>query len=367
MAKVGVIGLGKLGLPLAATLDRSGHEVWGYDINPALICNLRRGQSKLYEPDLIYWGVHFATDVEWMVSNTDLAFICVNTPTLRDDTMDIGQVQSAVDAVRAINPEYPLVICSTVLPGTCRELRCMSMPVWVALGSVVHDLQHPPVFLLGCDCDRQDETCSHYQVVVAWGRVLQSPFQSLILTDTRTAEFTKLAHNTWCCTKMAWLGNIGDQAEKLGIDIAAISEFFTAGGERPGKFWKYGPPYGGLCFPRDLGFWRQIIFDPIGCAVEGQNTTRYKKLAQRVPYHSRVVILGKGYKAGQSVEEASPSLALATELRIRGCLVQVVDDVAEIAHPEAIDYWVAMHGQPVTASIPAEKVINPWLPQERSV
>ena len=383
-----VVGLGKLGLPLAVFLQSKGHDVWGYDVDAQRVSDLATGRIEHWEPgcdsNTVMNAVKLTKTLDLGVRETDMAFICAQTPIQASGNMELCFVVSAANelAYEANGKPYTIVMASTVMPGTCADIqtdmpenvRIVSMPVWIAMGSVLKDLENPPGLVLGCDCTRQIPSlilgwgCEHIQRVLdCWessdhiGPALLSANQ-IHFTDTRTAEFIKLAHNAWCCIKMSWLGNIGDRATELGIDINALSAFMQRGGDRPGQFWKYGPPFGGPCFPRDLLFWLKAMGkgDPIGERADHVNWERSHALAHLFEEYSNVCIVGEGYKKGVPVEEASVSGDIAALLRHTGKTVTYWPD------EEGATVFLRMHDDDTTAfPMPGDgrPIINAWRQQ----
>jgi nucleotide sugar dehydrogenase len=262
---IGVIGLGKLGLPVACYLSKHLYyedtNVIGYDINSELIDALVEGTLEVREPDCNYKSVIFTDLLEYLVDRTNTSFLCVNTPTNNLEQMDLSQVTNACKELKKYikNKKYTLIVLSTLIPGTTEHIikpilgdnvNVIVHPVWIAMGSVVHDLQNPPITLIGNDKEE------NYPDVVE----MFSDAPTLITTPTN-AEYLKLIHNAWCTIKMSFIGEIGD---KTPIDRKVLSIFFELGGERTGRFWKYGPPFGGPCFPRDLGFFNQSTYSELG-------------------------------------------------------------------------------------------------------
>jgi UDPglucose 6-dehydrogenase len=361
---IGVIGLGKLGLPMACLLSQA-HNVFGYDVNNTLVGQLRKGTYSTWEPNCDYRAVAVTTDLQWMLANTDLAFICVNTPTGDDGQMDLSQVRAACDEIaNHATPGYSLAISSTVMPGTANNMSEMlsgagvtvySNPVWIALGNVIQDLRQPPILLIGAD------GAPHERLLDVWQPILHRtnlPSKNIHLTDTITAEFLKLAHNAWCTTKMSFLGYLQDHHPE--VDIEAVSRFFQNGGERPGAFWKAGPAYGGACFPRDLAFWNGYTGHPIGKTTAAINQQRIEAVAAQIPEKSRVLILGSSYKYGVPVLEGSISSELGRLLGSKECTVWIADKATDFPTNNGWDWCIVAHKELACLAPENAKIINLW-------
>ena len=360
--RVLVIGLGKLGLPLACTLAKHGIPIYGYDTNVLLMNALESHEFTTTEPECDYREVHLVRSIEQGVRETDMAMVCVQTPELNPGIMDVSYVNSAVGAIAsAAGYQYSVIINSTVITGTAAtlqntypKLQIISNPVWIALGSVVHDLENPPVMVIGIEQWWHEGKALLKEL---WTKAItNTPYW--LDTDTRTAEFIKLAHNAWATIKMSWLGNIKDHA--TGINIEDVSEFMAHGGERPGAFWKTGPSFGGPCFPRDLRFYNHIISDPFGMQAMATNKRRIGELVYKIehsiPSDGTVVILGRGYKTGSTIDTESPALQLAESLSHFEYKVEIDPDPMIDA-----DVYVLMWPDMDTSKLPEDAyIIDTW-------
>ncbi len=338
---VGVIGLGKLGLPLVSLIaSNRDHKVFGLDANRDYIKSLRAKKVLLsYEPNVDYSKVTFTTDYKELVAATEMSFVCVDTPEDTSGKMDLSQIMSVANAIKEATqdlPQYTLVINSTILPGTCRDIikpivgdrvNVIANPVWIALGSVIKDLTSPPVLVIGDDEEKD------INLLNLWMSLIDIPMMNVHRTDTRSAEWFKLAHNAHCVEKIAFMGYLTDNAERLGLNIDHLSRFFQYGGERAGVFWRPGPPPSGPCFPRDLRFWNALTDHPITIAVQDINEQRIFDIVEGIPPMSDVLILGTGYKYGIPVTKGSLSYILKQGLESKSCEVIVSDEWEETFNP----------------------------------
>ena len=367
-----MIGLGKLGLPLASLIaSNRDHKVFGLDVNRDYVRSLRSKKVLLgYEPNIDYSKVTFTSDYEELVAATDMSFVCVDTPEDSKGGMDLSQIESVANSIKEVmdffnnsfstHPQYTLVINSTILPGTCRDIikpivgdrvNVISNPVWVALGSVIKDLTSPPALVIGDD-EEKDMNLLHL-----WMSLIDIPMTNVHRTDTKSAEWFKLAHNAHCVEKMAFMGYLTDNAERLGLNIDHLSRFFQHGGERAGVFWRPGPPPSGPCFPRDLRFWNYLTDHPITIAVQDINEQRIFDIVENIPPMSDVLILGTGYKYGIPVTKGSLSYILKQGLESKSCEVIVSDEWEETFNPT---HCIITHQElRVPQSVECE-VINLW-------
>ena len=317
-----MIGLGKLGYPLASVLAKV-YEVIGYDINQKRLIQLRDGLDTS-EPDCKPGAIVFTTNPVYL-EDCEFAMLCVNTPNLGRE-MDYTQIRSSCQTLEE-HFRGKLLVLSTVLPGAARdiiqpivgnEIEVYSCPVWIALGSVVRDLQNPPAIVIGNDGPGNGIPVLRLLNTITNGSVLP---KNVTITDTRTAEMMKLIHNAWCTTKMAFISELGGVAfESFNID--AVSNFMANGGERPGAFWRFGPSFGGPCFPRDLNYFIAETGSDLAKTVLDMNYQRtteiVAELLNEIDPNRAIILLGKSYKYGVAVDEGSVYLDIAEMLEMSG-------------------------------------------------
>src|SRR5688572_11819304 len=272
--KISVLGLGYVGAVSAACLARDGHEVMGVDPNEVKVDLISSGKSPIVEPglaDIIGRAVadgrlHATTDVTAAVRDSDLALICVGTPSLRNGGIDLQYVRRVCEQIGAALREHPgapvVVMRSTLLPGTMRELVIPTLeahsgrragvefgvcinPEFLREGTAVHDYDHPPKTVIG-------------EVNRASGNLLASVYASmpapLIRTDIETAEMVKYADNAWHALKVGFANEMGNLAKALDIDAHRVMDIFcqdTKLNLSP-YYLKPGFAFGGSCLPKDL-------------------------------------------------------------------------------------------------------------------
>ncbi len=338
--KVAVIGLGKLGLPVAVTLSLAGVQVIGVDLRERITELAMQNFSTFEEGCNAPLPFEITDDYTTAVSHTEGAIICVNTPDGSDNNIDLTQLRSVVKELRQTlearpkrDMRYKVLIFSTVMPGTADkeiipELESYadvySCPVWIAMGQVIRDLRNPPAIVIGVDSE-----VDPWWVYDLYEKIIGPDFspKSIVKTDNKTAEFIKLAHNAWCTMKMSFLGEIGD-LWKDKIDMNMLSYFFQNGGERPGAFWNYGPAFGGPCFPRDLRYFVDYSQSAMAAQALRVNMERIIDVVDRLtdsyPTH-RLVIYGSTYKYGVPNFENALGQELYRILASRGRSVITVD------------------------------------------
>ena len=357
--RISVVGLGKLGSPLAAVLASKGHTVIGLDINETFVRSLNDGQAPVSEPSLqklidsARSRLTATTDYETAVLGSDITFILVPTPSTEDGTFSNKYVLAAIQeigkALRRKDGYHLVVVTSTVMPGSMsgpiREALeadsgrkigdtvglCYG-PEFVALGSVIRDILNPDVLLIGESDQRA-------------GDLLEDLHKTVCENDTSVqrmnfvnAELTKIAVNTFVTTKISYANMLADMCDRLpGADVDVVTASVGSDSRIGVKYLKGALGYGGPCFPRDnVAF--ATLAHRIGAradlaeATDQINRYQVERIAASVKRHAHgnavVGILGLSYKPDTSVIEESQGVALATSLTDSGYSVVVYDPLA---------------------------------------
>jgi UDPglucose 6-dehydrogenase len=349
-----VIGLGKLGSPLAACLASKGLTVIGVDNDPRKVEAINRQQPPIHEPGLGELLAQTAgrltaeADVEAAIRETDISFIVVSTPSEAGGGFSLRYVEPVCQAIgRALasKTEYHVVcLTSTVMPGTTGSLvreilekasrkrvgtdfgLCYS-PEFIALGSVIRDFLNPDMLLIGeSDVRAGDFLQSLYaQVCENKPAVARMSFVN--------AEISKLAVNTYVTTKISYANMLARICEQLpGANVDVITSALGLDTRIGPKYLKGAVSYGGPCFPRDnlalAQLARQLGVPPdLAQAVDRFNRAQILWLADLVQHQTKgpAGVLGLTYKAGTDVVEEAAGFLLAKELVSRGVKVLAFD------------------------------------------
>lgn len=357
--KLSIIGLGKLGAPMAAVMAHKGHTVVGVDVNPAYVTAIQQGRAPVKEPGLAEMihanreRLSATSDYEEAIQTTEATFIIVPTPSDPDGTFSMRYVLSAAEkigaALRKKNAWHLVVLSSTVMPGsTGGKLRpaleahsgkqcgenfglCYN-PEFIALGSVIRDMLNPDMILIG-ESDARS------------GGILESLYQGVCESSPRiqrmnyvNAELTKLSVNTFVTTKISYANMLAQVCETLpGADVDVVTSAIGCDSRIGKKYLKGALGYGGPCFPRD-----NVAFSALARAngvpallaeaTDQINKRQVPRLAElilsRLPESGTVGILGLSYKPDTEVIEESQGMALAKDLLSRGVRVVVYDPAA---------------------------------------
>ncbi|HEX7042061.1 MAG TPA: nucleotide sugar dehydrogenase [Patescibacteria group bacterium] len=342
---VSVIGLGKLGSPLVATLASKGHHVVGVDLKQDLVSKISQGIAPVEETDLAKYlkkyksDIKATTDTEKGVLETDITFIIVPTPSEENGSFSPVFVEEAALKIgRALKKKdtYHLVLLtSTVMPGTSERIKklieiisekkcgnefgfCYN-PEFIALGSVIKNLLNPDLILIGeSDKKAGDLTESFYKTCVD-----NKPYFARM--NFVNAEISKISVNTFVTTKISYANMLSEICEKIeGANVDVVTATLGQDSRIGIKYIKGGGAFGGPCFPRDNVAFIHLA-KKIGAnsdiaqathTINQNQTNRIVKLIKQNTNGDKptVGILGLSYKPYTNVFEESQGFHLLNEL-----------------------------------------------------
>lgn len=357
--RLSVIGLGKLGSPLAAVLASKGFEVLGVDLNSHFVDAINQGKAPVEEPrlqeliDASNGRLAATTDYERAILDSDLTFVIVPTPS---DANGIFTNKYVIESLKAIgaalkkkNGYHVVNITSTVMPGSCEgEIRaaleeasgrvvgedvglCYN-PEFIALGSVVHNMLFPDMILLGESDARA-------------GKMLESVYKTscenkppVMRMNLVNAELTKISINTFVTTKISYANMLADICERLpGADVDVVTTAVGMDSRIGRKYLKGALGYGGPCFPRDNIAFAKLAHGlgarpDLAEATDRLNDYQIDRLVEKAKQllgnRKHVGILGLSYKPDTPVIEESQGVELAARLANEGMAVTVYDPAA---------------------------------------
>jgi UDPglucose 6-dehydrogenase len=363
--KLSIIGLGKLGAPMAAVMAHKGHVVVGVDVNAEYVAAIQQGHAPLKETGLEEMiqanreRLSATTDYEEAVLGTDATFIIVPTPSDPDGTFSLRNVMIAAEkigaALRKKQGWHLVVLSSTVMPGStggkllpaleahsgkkCGEgFGLCYNPEFIALGSVIRDMLNPDMILIGESDERSGDILERLYTGVCDSN------PHIRRMNHVNAELTKISVNTFVTTKISYANMLAQVCETLpGADVDVVTSAIGCDSRIGQKYLKGALGYGGPCFPRDnLAFSalaRSNGVPPILAeATHELNQSQAPRLARwiraRLPEGGTVGVMGLSYKPNTEVIEESQGLALARYLLSVGAPVVVYDPAAmENARP----------------------------------
>lgn len=392
--RIAVIGLGKLGAPIAACLAATGYTVIGVDTDPAKVEAINAGGAPVNETDLpemigrSQGRLTATTEIDRAVELADATLIMVPTPSDPDGRFSLKFVLAAVRAVgRTLRNDrgYHLVsICSTVMPGaTGSDIRealeltsgrtvgeslglCYS-PEFIALGSVIRDYLHPDMVLIG----ESDERA---------GTALEGIYRTVCRNEPQVqrmsfvnAELAKIAVNSYITTKITFANMIGGICQNLpGADVDVVTGALGCDSRIGRKYLKGAVGYGGPCFPRDnvaLARAAELAAAEADLArtVDQTNRGEVRRLANLVRTHltdsqHTVGVLGLSYKPHTEVIEQSQGLLLTQLLASEGVPV-IAHDPAALGNARAVLGDDVRFAETIEACLAAADVLvimTPW-------
>jgi len=359
---VSVVGLGKLGAPLAALLAVKGYRVMGIDRNPDVVRAINQGRAPVDETELQDYmdraGDLLTAALDFGKATTDSRVTMVVVPTPSDgegifsNTFVCDVMEELGRSLRGKHAYHVVNVMSTVMPGSCDgELRqtlerasgrqvgenlglCYN-PEFIALGSVLRDMRLPDFVLLGESDSRAGE-----EIQQIYRRVCENdpPIRRMGLIN---AEISKIAVNTFVTTKISYANMLAEICERLpGADADTVTKAVGSDSRIGTKYLRGALGYGGPCFPRDnMAFIKLAealgVHASIPRATDATNRNQVERLLKivtnRIRQGGSVGILGMSYKPDTPIIEGSQSLMLASALLEKGHRVTIYDPAAAMA------------------------------------
>src|SRR4030088_2462618 len=365
--RIAMIGTGYVGLVSGACFADFGHQVTCVDKDSDKIASLRRGEIPIFEPGLdalvassVKAGrLDFATGLSAPVAEADAVFIAVGTPSRRGDGhADLSYVHTAAREIAAGLSGFTVVVTKSTVPvGTGDEVERLihetnpaadvavaSNPEFLREGAAIRDFKFPDRIVVGTADERARKVISEIY------RPLSLNQAPIMFTSRRTAELIKYAANAFLATKITFINEIADLAEKVGADVQEIARGIGLDNRIGSKFLHAGPGFGGSCFPKDIRALIKTAQDydaPLRIleAVSSVNDTRKRAMARKVaaPFggnlRSKIIaILALTFKPNTDDMREAPSIPLITALQDMGATVRAFDPVGmELARIEMPD------------------------------
>ena len=358
--KITMIGTGYVGLVTGACLAEVGNDVLGFDVDRRKIGVLQSGGVPIHEPGLqsmiernVAAGrLRFTTDVDAAVAHGTVQFIAVGTPPDEDGSADMQYVLQAARNVGARMNDWTIVVDKSTVPvGTADRVRAaiteelarrgadhpfavVSNPEFLKEGAAVDDFMRPDRIVIGADDPR----------AIAAMRAVYAPFMRshdrMYVMDVRSAELTKYAANAMLATRISFMNEIANLADRLGADIEAVRQGIGSDPRIGYHFLYPGAGYGGSCFPKDVKALRHtarqhgMTLKVLG-AVEDVNDAQKHVLVDKVVARlgadlagRTIAIWGLAFKPDTDDMREAPSRVIIDALTRRGARVVAYDPVA---------------------------------------
>jgi len=358
--KITIFGSGYVGLVTGACLAEVGNEVVCMDVDAAKIEQLQRGKIPIYEPDLdqlvernaAAGRLRFTNDPTEAVAHGLFQFIAVGTPPDEDGSADLKYVLAVAQTIGEYMTDYRIVVDKSTVPvGTADKVRerirsvlerrgshlefdVVSNPEFLKEGAAIGDFMKPDRIVVGTDNPRTTELL----------RVLYAPFNRnhdrLIAMDIRSAELTKYAANAMLATKISFMNEVANLAERVGADIEQVRKGIGSDSRIGYSFIYPGCGYGGSCFPKDVSALERTAME-VGYeamllrSVEGVNARQKQVLFDKISSHfggdlegKTMAVWGLAFKPNTDDMRDAPSRVLMEALWRAGARVRAYDPVA---------------------------------------
>ena len=358
--RISIFGLGYVGAVCAGCLSARGHDVIGVDISANKIDLINNGKSPIVEPgleELLQQGLRQGrlrgtTDVAAAVLESDVSFICVGTPSKKNGDLELNYIEGVCReigmAMRDKNERHTVVVRSTVLPGTAKNVvlpileDCSGKKAGVDFGLAVNpeflrestaikDYDFPPMTVIG-------------ELDTASGDLLASIYEELdapiIRKDIEVAEMIKYTCNVWHAAKVTFANEIGNIAKAVGVDGREVMDVVCQDHKlNLSKYYmKPGFAFGGSCLPKDVRAlnYRAGSLDveaPLIGSLMRSNAAQVQKAFDIIASHDsrKVALLGLSFKAGTDDLRESPQVELAEMLIGKGYDLSIYDRNVEYA------------------------------------
>jgi len=358
--KITMIGTGYVGLVTGTCFAEVGNDVLCLDVDARKIATLNAGGVPIHEPGLeamikrnVAAGrLHFTTDIDAAVRHGTLQFIAVGTPPDEDGSADMKYVIEAARNIGRRMTDWKIVVDKSTVPvGTADRVReaireeldrrgvevpyaVVSNPEFLKEGAAVEDFMKPDRVVVGAD----DERAIHLL------RAVYAPFQRnherIIVMDVRSAELTKYAANAMLATRISFMNELANLADRLGADIEAVRKGI---GSDPRIGWHFlypGVGYGGSCFPKDVKALQHTAAThghplELLAAVESVNEAQKRVLVDKIVARlgedlagRRFALWGLAFKPNTDDMREAPSRVIVDALTGRGASVVAYDPVA---------------------------------------
>ena len=356
--KICVIGTGYVGLVTGVCFSDLGNKVVCVDKNKTKIENLNKGVIPIYEPGLQELvtknykanRLSFAKDLKDGISNSDVVFICVGTPTKKNSfSADLSQVYKVAREIRKNIKKFKVIVMKSTVPVTTGDeiekiilqkkskklFSVISNPEFLREGEALRDFMFPDRVIIGTNNTKANNTMKNlYDPIIKKGT-------KYLNTSRRGAELIKYASNAFLATKISYINEIANLCEKTKINVEDVSIGIGLDQRIGSRFLRPGPAYGGSCFPKDTkallatGKKFNTNLSIIKSTVKSNElrhkilSIKIKKLLKNKIKNKRITFLGVTFKPNTDDIRESSSLKLIPLLHKSGALISYYDPSGE--------------------------------------
>jgi UDPglucose 6-dehydrogenase len=359
---ISIFGTGYVGLVSGACLAEVGHNVICMDVDSEKIEKLKTGILPIWEPGLetlvartvLEGRLHFTTDVNHAVQHGQALIIAVGTPSDADSSADLQYVLEVAKMIANHMQDYKVIVNKSTVPVSTADkvhasvtqvlvkrgeeisFDIVSNPEFLKQGAAIDDFLKPDRIIVGTESERAQTLMSE----------LYEPFnrnhERTIFMDVRSAELTKYAANAMLATKISFMNEMANLAERLGADIEEVRKGIGSDPRIGYNFIYPGCGYGGSCFPKDVralvqtgkqvGYDAQLL-QAVDEVNNIQKTTLFAKLSAHFGGEAKlrsktIAVWGLAFKPNTDDMREAPSRTLIKALLASGAIVQAYDPVA---------------------------------------
>ena len=353
--KLTIAGTGYVGLVTGTGFANLGNDVICFDIDREKVDLLKNGIIPIYEPGLdeLYkrnveaGRLKFTTDAEKAVRESEIIFICVNTPTNEHQEADLTAVEQVAKAIGQYMNDYKIIVNKSTVPvGTADlvknivkenqqkkiEFDVVSNPEFLREGAALKDFENPDRIIIGTDSEKAG------QIMSSLYRSRARTDRPIMSTDIRSAEIIKYASNAMLATRISFMNQLSYLCEKTGADIKEVAKGMGFDGRIGSRFLQAGIGYGGSCFPKDIKALISTLkqndcdsdlFESIHRINEKQKSVVVEKLKSIMEIKdSTIAVWGISFKPKTDDIREAPSIKIIEQLQNMGAKIHACDPVA---------------------------------------
>ena len=352
-----VVGTNYVGLVSAACFAEMGNGVLCIDSSEVTIEQLQRGKTPLYESgldsilseNLNAGRLNYSHDFASVSSQCQVFYIAVDTPSARDGSADLSELWQVIDNIAKIISQDSIIITASTVPvGTSEKIKSrileqlptpctidvVANPQFLKEGTAVEDFNRPDRIIIGAESDKAKRLMTELY------KPFSRNFDKLIFMGIRDAELTKYATNAMLATKISFMNELANLAEKLKVDIEHVRTGMGADNRIGFSYIYPGCGYGGSFFPNDVKTlinmgaehdYQAKILHAIDERNELQKMRLFEKLSQRFNNDltgKTIAVWGLAFKPGTDDLRQAPSLVLIEALLEAGARVRAYDPIA---------------------------------------
>ena len=353
-----MVGTGYVGLVSGVCFSDLGNIVYCVDKDKDKITSLNKGKVPIYEPGLEeilkknykQKRLIFTTDLKKAVTNSDIIFICVGTPTKKNsNSADLKYVIEVAKDLKKIISKYKIIVTKSTVPvTTCDKIEKILIklknkklvdvvfnPEFLKEGEAVRDFIYPDRVIIGTDSKKANKILkSLYMPII-------KKTNRYVNTSRRSAELIKYASNAFLATKISYINELANLCEKIGVDIKDISIGMGSDQRIGERFLRAGPAYGGSCFPKDTralintGNKFKVDLSIVKSVVKSNDqrkillTKKVEKLFNGKLKNKNITFLGVTFKPNTDDMREASSIPMIKYLNKKNCKIRYFDPTGE--------------------------------------